>query len=184
MAQITYGSITLVDLTDVGQLSVYPTSNMPLSIIYDPDQNSYTPNWGTSTTNLVLTPVIYYNNTALTATTTGVSITWRRREGSGNITSLTTGEAKQSNGTLKVNTNKFTPTSTMISYIVTVEYVEPETQRTLTAEGQITFSLVKLASSAKTCIISGDTVFKYNTSGTLISDSIWGLDSSYWFRYW
>lgn len=172
MAQITYGSITLVDLTDVGQLSVYPTSNMPLSIIYDPDQNSYTPNWGTSTTNLVLTPVIYYNNTALTATTTGVSITWRRREGSGNITSLTTGEAKQSNGTLKVNANKFTPTSTMISYIVTVEYVEPETQRTLTAEGQITFSLVKLASSAKTCIISGDTVFKYNTSGTLISDSI------------
>ena len=172
MAQVTYGSITLVDLTDVGQLSVYPTSNMPLSIVYDPDQNSYTPNWGTSTTNLVLTPVIYYNNTALTATTTGVSITWRRREGSGNITSLTTGEAKQSNGTLKVNTNKFTPTSTMISYIVTVEYVEPETQRTLTAEGQITFSLVKLASSAKTCIISGDTVFKYNTSGTLISDSI------------
>ena len=172
MAQITYGSITLVDLTDVGQLSVYPTSNMPLSIIYDPDQNSYTPNWGTSTTNLVLTPVIYYNNTALTATTTGVSITWRRREGSGNITSLTTGETKQTNGTLKVNANKFTPTSTMISYIVTVEYVEPETQRTLTAEGQITFSLVKLASSAKTCIISGDTVFKYNTSGTLISDSI------------
>ena len=172
MAQVTYGSITLVDLTDVGQLSVYPTSNMPLSIIYDPDQNSYTPNWGTSTTNLVLTPVIYYNNTALTATTTGVSITWRRREGSGNITSLTTGETKQTNGTLKVNANKFTPTSTMISYIVTVEYVEPETQRTLTAEGQITFSLVKLASSAKTCIISGDTVFKYNTSGTLISDSI------------
>lgn len=172
MAQITYGSITLVDLTDVGQLSVYPTSNMPLSIIYDPDQNSYTPNWGTSTTNLILTPVIYYNNTVLTATTTGVTITWRRREGSGNITSLTTGEAKQSNGTLKVNANKFTPTSTMISYIVTVEYVEPETQSTLTAEGQITFSLVKLASSAKTCIISGDTVFKYNTSGTLISDSI------------
>jgi len=172
MAQITYGSITLVDLTDVGQLSVYPTSNMPLSIIYDPDQNSYTPNWETSTTNLVLTPVIYYNNTALTATTTGVSITWRRREGSGNITALTTGETKQSNGSLKVNANKFTPTSTMISYIVTIEYVEPETQRTLTAEGQITFSLVKLASSAKTCIISGDMVFKYNTSGALISDSI------------
>lgn len=172
MAQVTYGSITLVDLTDVGQLSVYPTSNMPLSIIYDPDQNSYTPNWGTSTTNLVLTPVIYYNNTALTATTTGVTVTWQRREGSGNITSLTTGEVQQSNGALKVSTNKFTPSSTMISYIVTVEYVEPETQRTLTAEGQITFSLVKLASSAKTCIISGDTVFKYNTSGALISDSI------------
>lgn len=172
MAQVTYGSITLVDLTDVGQLSVYPTSNQPLSIIYNPDQNTYTPNWGTSSTNLVLTPVIYYNNIALTSSTTGVTITWKRREGSGNITALTTGETKQSNGSLKVNANKFTPTSTMISYIVTVEYIEPEIQKTLTAEGQITFSLVKLASSAKTCIISGDTVFKYNTNGTLVSDSI------------
>ena len=171
MAQITYGSITLVDLTDVGQLSVYPTSNQPLSIIYSPDQNTYTPNWGTTSTNLILTPVIYYNNTALTASSTGVTITWRRREGSGNITALTSGESKQSNGSLKVTANKFTPNSTMISYIITVEYLEPETQRTLTAEGQITFSLVKLASSAKTCIISGDTVFKYNTNQQLISDS-------------
>lgn len=171
MAQVTYGSITLVDLTDVGQLSVYPTSNQPLSIIYDPDQNTYTPNWSTSTTNLVLTPVIYYNNTPLTGSTAGVTVTWKRREGAGNITSLTSGETKQANGNLKVTTNKFNPNSTMISYIVTVEYLEPEIQKTLTAEGQITFSLVKLASSAKTCIISGDTVFKYNTNGTLVSDS-------------
>ena len=171
MAQVTYGSITLVDLTDVGQLSVYPTSNQPLSIIYDPDQNTYTPNWSTSTTNLVLTPVIYYNNTPLTGSTTGVTITWKRREGAGNITGLTSGETKQANGNLKVTANKFNSNSTMISYIVTVEYVEPEIQKTLTAEGQITFSLVKLASSAKTCIISGDTVFKYNTNGTLVSDS-------------
>lgn len=171
MAQVTYGSITLVDLTDVGQLSVYPTSNQPLSIIYNPDQNTYTPNWSTSTTNLVLTPVIYYNNTPLTGNTTGVTITWKRREGAGNITALTSGETKQANGNLKVTANKFNSNSTMISYIVTVEYVEPEIQKTLTAEGQITFSLVKLASSAKTCIISGDTVFKYNTNGTLVSDS-------------
>ena len=167
MAQTTYGSITLVDLTDVGQLSVYPTSNMPLSVVYDPDQNSYTPNWGTSSTNLVLTPVIYYNNTPLTASS--VEIIWKRREGAGNITNLTTGETKQTNGNLKVTANKFTSSMTMISYIVTVNYTEPETGSLLTAEGQITFSLVKLAASAKTCIISGDTVFKYNTNGTRVS---------------
>ena len=169
MAQVTYGSITLVDLTDVGQLSVYPTSNMPLSIIFDPDQNTYTPNW--SSTNLTLTPVIYYNNQQLTAATSGLTITWKRREGTGNITDLTTGETKQSDGSLKVTANKFTPTSSMISYIVTASYKEPETQTTLTAEGQITFSLVKLASSAKTCIISGGNVFKYNSSQALVSDS-------------
>lgn len=169
MAQTTYGSITLVDITDSGQLSVYPTSNMPLSIIYDPDQNTYTPNWGT--TNLTLTPVIYYNNQQLTGSSTGVTVTWKRREGVGNISDLTTGETKQANGNLEVTANKFTPSSTMLSYIVTVTYVEPDTQNTLSAEGQITFSLVKLASSAKTCIISGGTVFKYNTNQTLVGDS-------------
>lgn len=169
MAQTTYGSITLVDITDSGQLSVYPTSNMPLSIIYDPDQKTYTPNWGT--TNLTLTPVIYYNNQQLTGNSTGVTVTWKRREGVGNISDLTTGETKQANGNLKVTANKFTSSSTMLSYIVTVTYVEPDTQNTLSAEGQITFSLVKLASSAKTCIISGGTVFKYNTNQTLVGDS-------------
>ncbi len=169
MAQTTYGSITLVDLTDVGQLSVYPTSNMPLSIIYDPDQNSYTPNWGS--TNLTLSPTIYYNTTQLTASTTGVTITWTRRAGTAAATALTSGETKQSNGDLKVTANKFTANSTMITYIVTVNYLEPETQKTLTSQGQITFSLVKLASSAKTCIISGGNVFKYNTNQALVTDS-------------
>ena len=171
MAQTTYGSITIVDITDIGQLSVYPTSNMPLSIIYDPDQNTYTPNWGTASTNLLLTPVIYYNNQQLTTSTTGVTVTWKRREGTGNVADLSTGETKQSDGKLKVTANKFSPSSTMISYIVSVSYVEPDTKKTLTAEGQITFSLVKLASSAKTCIISGNTVFKYNTNQQLITGS-------------
>ncbi len=169
MAQITYGSITLVDLTDSGQLSVYPTSNMPLSIIYDPDQNTYTPNWADA--NLTLTPVIYYNNRQLYGTDTGVTVKWSRREGIGNVTDLTTGETKQANGSLQVTANKFTNDSSMLSYIVTVTYKEPDTQQTLTAEGQITFSLVKLASSAKTCIISGGTVFKYNSNQQLIGDS-------------
>ena len=64
MAQITYGSITLVDLTDVGQLSVYPTSNMPLSIMYDPDQSTeqkkYTRNW--SVNKIILSTNVYHNN--------------------------------------------------------------------------------------------------------------------------
>lgn len=173
MSQTTFGSITIVDISDVGQLSVYPSSNQPLSIVYEPDGGTYTPNWSVSSTNLVLTPHIYYNNQVLTASTTGLTITWTRRVDSGNITALTTGETKQTNGNLEVTANKFdtSPTPNMISYIVTVTYIEPDTQTTLTAEGQITFSLVKLASSAKTCIISGGSVFKYNTSQTLISDS-------------
>ena len=170
MAQITYGSITLVDLSDVGQLSVYPTSNMPLSIIYDPDQTSYTPNWGSN--NLILSPTVYYNTTQLVPPTTGLTITWKRRVGIESPADLITGEeVQQTDGSLKVSANQFTPNSSMLTYIVTAEYDEPDTGQRLRAEGQITFSLVKLASSAKTCIISGENVFKYDKDGTLVSNN-------------
>lgn len=170
MAQVTYGSITLVDLSDVGQLSVYPTSNMPLSIIYDPDQTSYTPNWGNN--NLILSPTVYYNTTQLVPPTTGLTITWKRRVGIESPTDLITGEeVQQTDGSLKVSANQFTPNSSMLTYIVTAEYDEPDTGQRLRAEGQITFSLVKLASSAKTCIISGENVFKYDKDGILVSNN-------------
>lgn len=173
MAQVTYGSITLVDLTDVGQLSVYPTSNMPLSIMYDPDQsteqNKYTPNW--SVNNLTLSPTVFYNTTQLTLPTTGLRIEWTRREGIAAATSLTTGETMQTNGDLKVTANKFTPNSSMITYIVTANYTEPETGQTLTAQGQITFSLMKLAPSTKSCTIVGESVFKYRSDGSHANSS-------------
>ena len=34
---VSFGQITITDLTDIGTLSVYPTANQPLSVIYDPD---------------------------------------------------------------------------------------------------------------------------------------------------
>ena len=146
MPQTKYGSITIVDLSDKGQLSVFPTSNMPLSVIYDSKQDTYTPNWGTN--NLVLTPIIYYGSQQITATTSGVTVTWKRREGSGNVTNLTTGETV-TNGILTVSENKFTPLSTMLSYIVHVDYLDADSQSTLIAEGQITFSLNKSGESGE-----------------------------------
>lgn len=196
MAQTTYGSITIVDITDAGSLSVYPTSNLPLSIIYDPNNGSggsYTPNWGT--TSLELNPVIYYNNTTLVPseilTDPNNSIVWKRREGIGNITNLTAGETV-TNGKLVVNQSKFDATSascpSMITYIVTVTYKDPYVDVALTAEGQITFSLVKLASTAKTCSIVGDTVYKYDSeqhvtpaNGNIVLTAIYsGVSLSQW----
>lgn len=168
MAAVSFGQITITDLTDLGSLSVYPTANQPLSVIYNPDQNSFTPNWGSS--NLVLTPVIYYGGTQLTAASTGVTVTWTRQEGNAAPTALTTNETVSS-GILTVKANKFTASSTMISYIVRVQYVEPESSATLTAEGKITFSLVKQAAVSKTATITGDQVFKYNASQALVGAS-------------
>ena len=46
MPTTAYGSITIVDIGDLGELSVTPQSNQPIMVIYDPDSNSYSPNWG------------------------------------------------------------------------------------------------------------------------------------------
>lgn len=161
---ISFGTITITDLTDVGTLSVCPTGNLPDSVIYNPDQNTYTPNWANN--NLVLTPIIYYGGNQLTAGDLGLTIAWTRQEGASAPTALTTGETVI-NGILTVSANKFNTNSTNISYICTITYVEPESSQTLTAEGRLTFSLVKQASAAKTCIITGDAIFTYNGDQTI-----------------
>ena len=83
MPTTAYGSITIVDIGDLGELSVTPQSNQPIMVIYDPDSNSYSPNWGDS--NLVLTPVVYYGAQCLldrtsTSKPTGLNISWQKQE--------------------------------------------------------------------------------------------------------
>ena len=52
MATTSYGSITIVDVTDIGEFSLYPTCDLPLSVVYSPDDNEYTPNWGRQENNV------------------------------------------------------------------------------------------------------------------------------------
>lgn len=166
---VSFGQITITDLTDVGTLSVYPTANQPLNVIYDPDQNLYTPNWSTS--NLVVTPIIYYAGRQLVSgTDVGLTVTWKRQEGSSTPVNISTGESVSA-GVLTVSANKFSASISMVSYIVEISYVEPESNVTLTAAGKITFSLVKQASIAKTASITGDTIFKYNSAQTIVGAS-------------
>ena len=164
---ISYGSITITDLTDIGEFSVQPMANLPLAVVYDPDQNVFTPNWGDN--HLEITPSIYYAGKAVALGSTGVTISWERQVGVAAKSELTTGETVSATGVLSVTQNKFTASSTMLTYIVTAQYVEPTSSQTLTAQGQITFSLVRNASGAKVCQINGDTVFKYNSNQTLVS---------------
>lgn len=173
---VSYGSITLTDVTDISELSIYPKSNLPQSIIYSPDQNSFTPNWSES--NLILSPSIWYGGEQLSTTDNLVTITWSRREGIGAVTALTTGETVSDGtmvvsgetipkGTLVVNQNKFTENSTMITYIVAVSYQEPTLSQALTAQDEITFTMTKQASTVKSATITGETIFKYNGDGTI-----------------
>ena len=78
---VSYGSISIIDVTDKGEFSVYPKSNLPSSVIYNPDQQgttAYTPNWATE--NLEITPSVWYAGSQVN--NSNVDFTWQRRVGS------------------------------------------------------------------------------------------------------
>jgi hypothetical protein len=171
MAKIqAFSSVSVVDLTDVGSINLYCTSNQPLSVIYDPNANngsgSYTPNWSTS--NLKITPVISYNGKTLSLTAQGVSFTYTRKEGSGTAVALTSGETV-SKGVLTVNANKMASvTSGQLTYICKLVYTDPNTGVPLTTEASLTYTLVTQATQIKDVDIVGETAFLYNADRSVV----------------
>lgn len=163
-----YSSITITDATDVGRISLYITSSLPQTVIENPNEatTTYTPDW--SKTNLVLTPIMYFNDQQLTLPKTGLTVTWKRQEGSSTPTDLKTGETVK-DGVLTVSQNFLgTIQSGILTYIANVQYTDPNTNVTLETQAQMTFSLSKQATEAKYCSVSGESVFLYNSNQTLV----------------
>ena len=117
MAIIATGSKTIIDLSDGKSLSCYLGANQPRTQIHDVNGNTYNPNWTTTAGKLVITPVVYANQTAIALNNSALTITWKRKEGSGSETALTTGETVSGN-ILTVNQNKLASiTSGLLTYI-------------------------------------------------------------------
>lgn len=166
MAIIATGSKTIIDLSDGKSLSAYLGSNQPRMQIRDVNAGSYTPDWTSTAGKLVLTPVVYANQTAISLTDSALTITWKRREGSASEASLTSGETISGN-ILTVSANKLVAiTSGLLTYIAYVSYTDPETGLAINATADITFALVTTGENAKSAWISGEQVFKYNAAGT------------------
>ena len=167
MAIIAAGSKTIIDLSDGKSLSVYLGSNQPKTQINDVNAGTFSPNWTTTAGKLVITPVVYANQTAIALTDTALSITWKRKEGSSTEANLTTGETV-TNNVLTVSQNKLSSiTSGLLTYIAYVTYTDPDTSIAVNATADISFALVKTGQNAKTAWISGEQVFKYNSAGTV-----------------
>lgn len=169
MAIKASGQITIVDLSDSRQLSVYLTSNLPKTQILDQDSNVYNPNWSSS--NLKITPNIFLNQTAVPLGSSGLSVSYKRRDGSGAEASLTSGETV-SGGILTINQNKLSGSSSgLLTYICYISYVDPQTNQTVYTQTDISFSLVKNALSARLATISGEQIFKYDKDSKLVGPS-------------
>ena len=167
MAIIATGSKTIIDLSDGKSLSVYLGTNQPRTQIHDVNGNTYSPNWTTTAGKLVITPVVYANQTAIALNNSALTISWKRKEGSGSETALTTGETASGN-ILTVTQNKLsTIASGQLTYIAYVAYADPDTGLTINATADISFALLTTGEDAKSAWISGEQVFKYNAAGTV-----------------
>ncbi len=75
MAIIATGAKTIIDLSDGKALSIYLGSNLPRTQIYDVNSTTYSIDW-TSSPYLIVTPVIYINQTAVNLTDAALSLTF------------------------------------------------------------------------------------------------------------
>ena len=122
---------------------------------------TYVPDWTSTAGKLVITPVIYANQTAISLTSSALSITWKRKEGSSSEAALTTGESVSGN-VLTVSANKLSSISSgLLSYIAYVTYTDPDNGMPINATADISFALVSTGENAKSAWISGEQVFKY-----------------------
>ena len=178
----SFGSITIVDITDVGEFSVSPSCNSALTIIYNEESNTYSPAWGgQGSVALEITPNARYAGSRLVAD----RYKWYRKEGSGsnvliwdtNTTTETTvhGESVLNTGSnkgkLTVNQNQFSNYD-QLTYIIEAYYTITGIDEPLMAQGQITFSKITQSSDAKNVNITGTNAFiyNYNSSGTLVPE--------------
>lgn len=166
---LTSSQQTFVDITDQRKLSAYITSNLPKTQSEDPNvlPHTYAPSW--ATTNLVLTPVIFLDQSSIALDASGLTISWKRKDGASAETALTTGETA-SGGILTVKQNKLSASSSgMITYICYISYYDTETKNTVNISADITYTLVKNAENARLAYVTADTyVFKYNSEGTIV----------------
>lgn len=163
---IATGQKTIIDLSDGKSLSAYLGSNQPRTQVYDLNSSTYSPSWSTSP-YLVITPVIYADQTAIALNSTALAITWKRKEGASAETNLATGESVSGN-ILTVNVNKLTTSSPSLSYIAYIAYTDPDTGLVINATADLNNTLVTNGmdgGSARIITISGEQVFKYSSVG-------------------
>lgn len=165
MPIIATGSQTIVDLSDGKSLSAYLGANQPRTQIFDVNSETYSPDWSTTAGKLVITPVVYANQTPIELTNSALSITWKRKDGSSSEAVLTA-EETVSNNVLTVSANKI-GSSGLLTYLAYVTYTDADTGLPINAVAEISFAQVQTGQNAKSAWISGEQVFKYTAAGAV-----------------
>ena len=167
-----FGSITIVDMTDVGQFSTVPMSNAGLVIIYDPNalSSNYTP------ASMTLTPFTMYGGVNY-SDNQNVSYSWYKRADGASINYSNPGTATSTSSSISVSSTDFTSANAKsLTYYLKATY-QLAGVGNIVAWGQITISLVTQATNIQDIEINGEQIFKYKYTSYGASPTIDGDDS-------
>lgn len=167
---ISTGQFTIIDYYDAVSLTGFITSNHPLTQVFNPDNNTYSPNYASS--NLVLTPSLFKSGSGVDIIATGAvkSIKWY--DGTTEITnSGSYGVADFASGTnrpLSVKANILSGATVSKTFTVEIIYKDPDTGLDLTYKTSITISRVTNSAGVTVPVVTAPQgiIFK-NGSGTL-----------------
>lgn len=144
MSIVASGQITITDFNDAVSLTAFISSNQPKTQIYNPDNDTYTPDWSKSP-YLVLTPSLYVAGTAADIISSSLvqSVMWF--DSTDMNTRLTSNDTYtvQTTGTraLMVRKNILDKTSSK-DFIAVIIYRDPGTGLELTINADISLSKV------------------------------------------
>lgn len=178
---ISYGTITIVDKTDLGQLSVYLTGStirqQTCNINTNPD--TYYPDW--SSTALVVTPHVYYDGHEISLDNQNLTISWTKIENGGTSVNVpkstpdtTDPETYGNDGKSLVRQKNLSLNSTGVIYTATITYkpISGDNLTTITAIASMDFSISSYGqdgsngSSGKTLqLTSTGSYFTYHYDG-------------------
>ena len=183
----SYGTITITDTTDLGQLSVYLTGSTVRQQIYDAGVNppatvTYYPNW-TVNDPLIITPHVYYNGESYPTSSTKWEIHWSKVENGSSYNTLpSTGqpESYPSDGKSLQRPVNLTTNSAGVTYTATITFYPITGDRNTTITGVATLDLTianngekgadgQPGTPAKTLqLIGSGSHFSYNYQNTAI----------------
>jgi hypothetical protein len=172
MTIVSTGSLTLKDMNDAKQLSMFIGASQSKTVIYN-GVSTYTPDYSSGSTNQVLTPQV---RIAGGSTVTPKATRWYyQTNGAGTVTQISTSGTPTGHTlggtqpiTLTVSTN-IMASNTSMTYICEADYDDPDTGFTITAKAEIEIVKVTNGTSSVTSFLTNSSVTLPATNAGAVS---------------
>lgn len=156
MPIVASGTISVVDLNDAKQLVCYIGSSQPKTVIYNPNNGTYTPNYANN--NQVLTPQLFIAGNPTDIISQAKSIRWFYQVNSGGTpVEITESDSTYTlgtgNRTLTIKQNVLSANYSM-TYIVEVVYTDTSTGIDVTTKADIELTKVTNGSDGSNAVMA------------------------------